>query len=263
MGIALLRGRLFDSRDDAAPRKIIVSADLARRFFPNEDPIGKKIAIDWTDNNPDEIVGVVGDVHQLTLDDEIRATTYWPPARFAYPWNSVVIRTTGDPERLVHEVAALVRQYDSTIALADVRTMDEVVSISAAERRLTMLILSAFAGLALVLAAVGIYGVISYSVGERTHEIGIRMALGAARRTVMRMVLRQALTLAIVGVAAGAVGAWLLTRLMTTLLFGVVPSDPFTFAAVSVLLTLVAAAAAGVPALRATRVNPVVALRAE
>ena len=263
MGIPLLRGRLFDSRDDAAPRKIIVSADLARRFFPNEDPIGEHVAIDWTDSNPDEIVGVVGDVHQLTLDDEIRATTYWPPARFAYPWNSVVIRTTGDPERLVPEVAALVRQYDSTITLADVRTMDDVVSISAAERRLTMLLLSAFAGLALVLAAVGIYGVISYSVSERTHEIGIRMALGAARRTVMRMVLRQALTLAAVGVAAGAAGAWLLTRLMTTLLFGVMPSDPFTFAAVSLLLTLVAAIAACVPGIRATRVDPVVALRAE
>jgi putative ABC transport system permease protein len=263
MGIPLLRGRLFDSRDDAAPRKVIVSADLARRFFPNEDPIGKKIAIDWTDSTPDEIVGVVGDVHQLTLDDEIRATTYWPPARFAYPWNSVVIRTTGDPKRLVPEIAALVRQYDSTIALADVRTMDEVVTISAAERRLTMLILSAFAGLALVLAAVGIYGVISYSVSERTHEIGIRMALGAAGRTVMRMVLRQALTLAAVGVAAGAAGAWLLTRLMTTLLFGVVPSDPLTFVAVSILLTLVAAIASCVPGIRATRVNPVVALRAE
>jgi putative ABC transport system permease protein len=263
MGIPLLRGRLFDSRDDAAPRKIIVSADLARRFFPNEDPIGKQIAIDWTDSNPDEIIGVVGDVHQLTLDDEIRGTTYWPPARFAYPWNSVVIRTTGDPDRLVPEVAALVRRYDATIALADVRTMDDVVSISAAERRLTMLLLSAFAGLALVLAAVGIYGVISYSVSERTHEIGIRMALGAPRPVVMRMVLREALTLAAVGVAAGAACAWLLTRLMTTLLFGVVPSDPFTFATVSVLLTLVAAVAAYVPGIRATRVDPVVALRAE
>jgi putative ABC transport system permease protein len=263
MGIPLLRGRLFDSRDDAAPRKVIISADLARRFFPNEDPIGKQIAIDWTDNKPDEIIGVVGDVHQLTLDDEIRATTYWTPARFAYPWNSVVIRTTRDPALIVPEVAALVRQYDPTIALADVRTMDAVLSISTAERRLTMLLLSAFAGLALLLAAVGIYGVINYSVSERTHEIGIRMALGAAQRTVMRMVLRQALTLAAIAVAAGAAGAWLLTRLMTTLLFGVRPSDPLTFVAVSALLTLVVGVAAWVPGIRATRVDPVIALRAE
>jgi ABC-type antimicrobial peptide transport system permease subunit len=156
-----------------------------------------------------------------------------------------------------------VRQYDSTIALADVRTMDDVVSISAAERRLTMLMLSSFALLALLLAAVGIYGVINYSVSERTHEIGIRMALGAARAVVMQMVLRQALTLAAVGVAAGAVGAWLLTGLMRALLFGVQPSDPLTFVAVSVLLTFVAALAAWVPGVRATRVDPVVALRAE
>jgi putative ABC transport system permease protein len=263
MGIPLLRGRLFDSRDDTAPRKVIISAALARIFFPNEDPIGKQIAIDWNDNNPDEIVGVVGDVHQTTLDDDIRATTYWPPSRFAYPWNSVVIRTTGDPERVVPEVAALLRQFDPTIALADVRTMDDVMSISAAERRVTMLMLSSFAGLALLLAAVGIYGVISYSVSERTHEIGIRMALGAARATVMKMVLRQALTLTVVGVAAGAVGAFLLTRLMKTLLFGVLPSDPLTFVAVAALLTLVAAIAAWVPGIRATRVDPVVALRAE
>src|SRR5262249_31751768 len=140
MGIPLLRGRLFDSRDDSAPRKVIVSAALARIFFPSEDPIGKQIAIDWNDNNPDEIIGVVGDVHQPTLDDDIRATTYWPPSRFAYPWNSVVIRTAGDPERIVPDVGALLRRFDSTIALADVRTMDDVMSISAAERRLTMLL---------------------------------------------------------------------------------------------------------------------------
>jgi len=263
MGIPLLKGRLFDSRDNAAPHKVVVSADLARRFFPNEDPIGKRIAIDWNDNDPDEIIGVVGDVHQLTLDDEIRATTYWPPSRFAYPWNTVVIRATGDPSRIVPEVSALVRQYDSTIALADVRTMDDVMSISAAERRLTMLVLTSFAGLALLLAAVGIYGVISYSISERTHEIGIRMALGAARGTVMRMVLQQALRLVAIGGAAGAAGAFILTRLMKTLLFGVPPSDPVTFGAVAALLTLVAATAAWVPGIRATRVDPVVALRAE
>ncbi|HEX6463744.1 MAG TPA: ABC transporter permease, partial [Vicinamibacterales bacterium] len=264
MRIPLLKGRLFDSRDTgAASHHVIISADLARRFFANEDPIGKQIAIDWTDSTPDEIIGIVGDVHQLTLDDEIRATTYWPPSRFAYPWNSVVIRTSADPSRIVPDVAALVRQFDPAIALADVRQMDDVLSISAAERRLTMLLLSSFAGLALLLAAVGIYGVISYSVTERTHEIGIRMALGAARGSVMQMVMRQALVLAGAGVAAGAAGAWLLTRLMKTLLFGVMASDPFTFVVVCVLLIAVAAIAASIPGLRATRVDPVIALRSE
>jgi putative ABC transport system permease protein len=264
MRIPLIRGRLFDSRDTGgASHRVIISADLARRFFPNQDPIGRQIAIDWNDQTPDEIIGVVGDVHQLTLDDEIRATTYWPPSRFAYPWNTVIIRTSGDPVRIVPNVGALVRRYDPAIAVADVRTMDEVMSVSAAERWLTTLLLSAFAGLALVLAAVGIYGVISCSVTERIHEIGIRMALGAAQRTVMRMVLTQALTLTSAGVAAGALGAWQLTRLMKTLLFGVPPFDPFTFVAVSALLTLVAAVAAWIPGLRATRIDPVLALRSE
>jgi putative ABC transport system permease protein len=264
MHIPLLRGRLFDSRDTgSAAHRVVISADLARRFFPNEDPIGKQIAIDWTDTTPDEIVGIVGDVHQLTLDDDIRATTYWPPSRFAYPWNSVVIRTSGDPDRIVPEVAALVRQYDPSIALADVRTLDEVMSISVAERRLTMLLLSTFAGLALLLAAIGIYSVISYTVTQRTQEIGIRMALGAQRGRVLKMIVGQAMTLALAGVAAGAIGAWLLTRLMQKLLFGVTPSDPLTFVAVSALLAAVAAIAASGPGLRATRVDPVVALRAE
>jgi putative ABC transport system permease protein len=264
MRIPLLKGRLFDSRDiGSASNRVIISADLASRFFPNEDPIGKRLVIDWTDNTPDEIIGVVGNVHQLTLDDEIRGTTYWPPSRFAYPWNTVVIRTSADPTRIVPEVAALVRQYDPTIALADVRAMDEVVSISAAERRLTMTLITSFAGLALLLAAVGIYGVMSCSVTERTREIGIRMALGAARRKVMQTVLGQALVLTGAGVAAGAAGAWLLTRFMKTLLFGVVAGDPFTFVAVSTLLTAVATMAAAVPGLRATRVDPVIALRSE
>ena len=162
-------------------------------------------------------------------------------------------------------VPALIRavhDLDPNVPVADIRAMDEVVSRSTAQRRLTMLLLTAFAGLALVLAAVGVYAVISYSVSQRTQEIGIRMALGAARSAVMRMVLGQALTLAAIGVAAGAGGAWMLTRLMQKLLFGVEPSDPVTFAAVAALLAAVAAAAAVVPALRATRVDPAIALRA-
>ncbi|HTM25963.1 MAG TPA: ABC transporter permease [Vicinamibacterales bacterium] len=264
MRMPLLRGRLFDARDAGEARhRVIVSAELARKYFPNEDPIGKQLAISWTDKAPDEIIGVVGDVRQSSLDVEARPTTYWAPARFAYPWNSVVIRTSGDPVRIVPEVASIVREFDSTIAVADVHTMSDVVSISVAERRLTMLLLTIFAGLAVALAAVGIYGVISYSVTQRTQEIGIRMALGAQRGTVLRLVVAHAMTLASIGIGAGAAAAWVLTRLMQKLLFGVRPSDPVTFAAVSVLLAVVAAVAASVPGLRATRVDPVIALRSE
>jgi putative ABC transport system permease protein len=264
MRVPLLRGRLFDSRDTGSQKNhVIVSAELVRRYFPNEDPIGKKIAIQWNDDTPDEIIGVVGDVHQLTLDDELRPTTYWAPARFAYPWNSVVIRTSGDPIAIVPQVGAIVHEYDSTIALAEVRTMDDVMSISVAERRLTMLLLATFAGVALLLASVGIYGVISYSVTQRTQEIGIRMALGAARATVMGMVVGQAAALTLLGVGAGAVAAVLLTRLMQKLLFGITPTDPITFASVAILLMAVGIVAAAIPALRATRVDPVLALRAE
>lgn len=264
MRIPLLNGRLFDSRDTGDQRHhVIVNEALARRFFPNDDPLGKQIVIDWNDTVPDEIVGVVGDVHLTSLDGAPRATTYWPPARFAYPWNAVVIRTAGDPTGVVPQVAALVRQYDPTIPLAGVRTMDDVMSISVAEQRLTMVLLAAFAGLALLLAAVGIYGVVSYAVSQRTHEIGIRMALGAARPAVMRLVLAQALRPTLAGVLIGSVGASLLTGLMRSLLFGVTASDPLTFGSVAGLLTGVAVLAATVPGLRATRVDPVIALRSE
>jgi putative ABC transport system permease protein len=263
MGTPLLRGRLFDSRDTGDQRhRVVVNEELARKFFPGQDPIGQQIVIDWNDAAPDEIIGVVGDVRTF-LDAEFYPTTYWSPARFAYPWNHVVVRTSRDPAQVVPEIAAIVRQFDPTIALADVRTMDDVLSESVVERRLTMLLLTTFAGIALVLAAVGIYGVISYSVSQRTAEIGIRMALGAQRAGVMRMVVGHAMTLALAGIVVGGVGAFVLTRLMRSLLFQVAPSDPLTFIAVAALLALVGAVAAAVPGLRATRVDPVVALRSE
>jgi len=155
-----------------------------------------------------------------------------------------------------------VHDLDPNVPVADIRTMSEVISDSTAERRMTMLLLVVFAGVALTLAAVGIYGVISYSVTQRTQEIGIRMALGAERATVLRMVLGQAMALAAAGVVAGGAGAWILTRLMQKLLFGVEPSDPLTFTVVALILSSVAACAAAVPALRATRVDPAAALRA-
>ena len=264
MGVPLIRGRAFDSRDDGAQiRRVIINQTLANRHFPGEDPIGRSIIVGWNDEGPDEIVGIVGDVRQQDLETETRATIYWPPGRFTYPFATIAIRTAGDPRSIVPAAVAALHELDPNVAAADVKTMDEVIDASVAQRRLTMLLLAGFAGLALVLAAVGIYGVIGYSVSQRTQEIGIRMALGAQRGAVMRMVVGQAMTLAAIGLAAGALGAWLLTRLMQKLLFGVTPSDPLTFVAVSASLALVAAVAASIPGLRATRVDPVVALRAE
>jgi putative ABC transport system permease protein len=264
MGVPLLRGRDFDSRDaGTGVRRVIVNQSLATKHFPNQDPIGKSIIVAWNDAGPDEIVGVVGDVRQQDLETEARATIYWPPSRFTYPFMTVAIRTSGDPRSIVSGAVGALQQLDPNVAAADVKTMEEVIDTSVAQRRLTMLMLAIFAGLALVLAAVGIYGVIGYSVSQRTQEIGIRMALGAQRATIMRMVVGQAMTLAAIGLVAGGIGAWLLTRLMQKLLFGVEPSDPLTFASVAGLLALVAGVAALVPALRATRVDPVVALRAD
>jgi putative ABC transport system permease protein len=264
MGVPLLRGRAFDARDTGTRiRRVIVNQTLANKYFPGEDPIGKSIVVSWNDAGPDEIVGIVGDVRQQDLETEPRATIYWPPSRFTYPFMTIAIRTAADPRGVVSPAIAALHEMDPNVAAADVRTMEEVIDISVAQRRLTMLLLSIFAGLALVLAAVGIYGVIGYSVSQRTQEIGIRMALGAPRATVLRMVVGQAMALALVGVAVGAVGAWLLSRLMQKLLFGVTASDPMTFVAVSTLLALVAALAASIPGLRATRVDPVIALRAE
>ena len=264
MGVPLLRGRAFDGRDTGTTvRRVIINQTLAKKHFPGEDPIGKSLIVSWNDSAPDEIVGVVGDVRQKDLETEARATIYWPPARFTYPFMTVAIRTSTDPRGVVPGAVAALHELDPNVAAADIQTMEEVIDTSVAQRRLTMLLLSIFAGLALVLAAVGIYGVIGYSVSQRTQEIGIRMALGAPRAVVMRMVVGQAMGLASMGVVAGAIGAWGLTRLMQKLLFGVTASDPLTFAAVAALLSLVAAMAAAVPGLRATRVDPVIALRAE
>jgi putative ABC transport system permease protein len=264
MGVPLLRGRAFDRHDDGTQvRRVIINQTLANKHFPGEDAIGKSIIVSWNDEGPDEIVGIVGDVRQADLETEARETIYWPPGRFTYPFATIAIRTSGDPRGSVPSAVAALHDIDPNVAGADVRTMDEVLDASVAQRRLTMVMLAAFAGLALTLAAVGIYGVIGYSVSQRTQEIGIRMALGAQRGAVLRMVVGQAMALAAVGLVAGGIGAWLLTRLMQKLLFGVTPSDPLTFVAVSAVLALVAAVAASIPGLRATRVDPVIALRSE
>jgi putative ABC transport system permease protein len=265
MGIRLVRGRLFDDTDRGNNvRRVIISESMARMYWPGQDPLGQHIVVEWYDPGPDEIVGIVGDVRQETLEKSERPSIYWPPSRFAYPFMTIAVRTpSADPTSVVAAVTAKVHELDPNVAVADVRTMDDVVGTHVAQRRLVMTLLAVFAGIALLLSAVGIYGVISYAVSQRTQEIGIRMALGAQRSNVLVMVVRQALVLAGTGIAAGALGAWLLGGLMKSLLFGVRPSDPLTFFTVAAVLALAGTLAASVPALRATRVDPVVALRAE
>ncbi len=263
MGVPLLKGRLFNEQDPAeAKGRVVINETMARRHWPNEDPIGRRVRIAW-DDLEDEVIGVVGDVKHSGLDAEPRAMTYWPFARNAYGTMTITVRTTGDASRVVTSIVGLVRQLDPELVVANIKTMDEVVSNSVAQRRLTMLLLTIFAAAALLLAAVGIYGVIAYNVTQRTQEIGIRMALGAQRADVLRMVVRQALVLAVAGIVTGGVGALFLTRLMEGLLFNVKPGDPMTFVVVSGILAAVALLASYIPGRRATRVDPVIALRSE
>ena len=263
MGVPLLKGRLFNEQDASdAKGRVVINETMALKHWPGEDPIGKRVRIAW-DSLEDEVIGVVGDVRHAGLDGEIRPMTYWPYARNPYGTMTVTVRTAADPNRSRHINRQPRPPARPRIGLANVKTMDEVVSDSVAQRRLTMLLLTIFAGAALLLAAVGIYGVIAYSVTERTQEIGIRMALGAQRGAVLRMVIKQALVLAVTGIAVGGGGALLLTRLMEGLLFEVKPADPLTFGVVSGILTAVALLASYIPGRRATQVDPVIALRAE
>jgi putative ABC transport system permease protein len=263
MGVPLLKGRFLNENDlSDAKGRVVINETMARRYWPGEDPIGKRVRINW-DEVEDEVIGVVGDVKHAGLESEIRAMTYWPYARYPYVTMVITVRTAGGASQAANAIASIVRRMDPDLALAGVKTMDDVVADSVAQRRLTALLLTIFAGAALLLAEVGIYGVIAYNVTQRTQEIGIRMALGAQRGDVLRMIVRQALVLVGVGIVAGGTGALLLTRLMEGLLFEVKPADPVTFAAVSAGLGAVALLASYLPGRRATRVDPVVALRAE
>ncbi|MCI0404008.1 MAG: ABC transporter permease [Acidobacteria bacterium] len=265
MGIPLLRGRNFNSSEEAqSANVVIINEALARQMFPGEDPIGKKLVIVMSDEPPqDEIIGVVGDVKHSGPDTEARPMTYWPHPRFPYPFMNVVVRTQGEPLSVVGAVRHEVQALDPAQPIADVRTMEQLVANSVARPRFNMLLLGVFAAVALVLATVGIYGVMAYSVAQRTHEIGIRLALGAQRGDVVKLIVGSGLGLAVGGVVLGLAGAFALTRLLASLLFAVTPTDPGTFAGVAVLLMAVALLACWIPARRAMRVDPMVALRYE
>ena len=263
MGIPIVRGRAFDGRDAATgPGAIIVSGSLARRLFPGTEAIGRRMKVglgdDWS-----SIVGISGEVRQHRLEDTSVPTVYVPYSQDPWPVMTVVVRTSVPPETAAAALDRAVRSVDPEQAISNVRPMRQVISESVSAQRLRMLLLGLFAFLALVLACIGLYGVMAYSVAQRAREIGIRMALGAAPARVLRLVVGQGLRLALVGLAAGLVLSLLFGRLMASLLFEVRPTDAATFAAISILLSAVAFLASYVPAWRATRVDPAVVLRGD
>ncbi|HMZ18054.1 MAG TPA: ABC transporter permease, partial [Blastocatellia bacterium] len=263
LGVPLLRGRFFNDADKE--NILIINEAMARRYFPNEDPVGKRLQTgDPSPNSPWEtIVGVVGNVKYTGLDADDSPTMYVPYTTPGWAsWSRsmyLVVRTTGAPSSLASALRREVNALDGDLPLTNVRAMEQVIHESVAEPRFRTSLLGLFAAVALLLAGIGIYGVISYAVTERRHEIGIRMALGAQRGDVMRLVVKQGMLLAGVGIAIGLAASLALTRLMKTLLFGVSATDPLTFGGIALLLALVALAACWIPARRATKVDPMIA----
>jgi putative ABC transport system permease protein len=268
LGIRLKRGREITDQDgeNAAP-VLLVSESLATRFWPNEDPVGKRIKLPWNPGREDQpwrtVVGVVNDVKQYGLDKPGTSALYLPHAQYPVPFMSLVVRTTGDPAGMTATVRQAVQKIDRDQVPTEIATMQEVMANSIQTQRFSMFVLGAFALLALTLAAVGIYGVMSYVVAQRTRELGIRIALGARVGNILLLVLKNALWMTIAGIFAGAAAAFALTRLMTSLLFGVVPTDIPTFVVVCASLVVVALVACYLPARRAAKVDPLVALRNE
>ncbi|HEV3275942.1 MAG TPA: ABC transporter permease [Terriglobia bacterium] len=263
--IPLLRGRDFTAHDDqAAPKVAVINRTMADKFWPNQDPLGKHFAHNEEHPKWITVVGVVGDVLQYGLDQTKPAPeAYFPEYQGQSSSMSVLVRASGNPLDQLAALRAAVRELDSQLPVDNPRELAEVVTESSSQQRFLALLLGLFAGLALVLAAVGIYGVIAYSVAQRTHELGIRIALGAGRSELLRLVLGEGLRLALAGVAVGLAAAWGLSRFLASLLYGVHATDPLTFTAVPLVLLAVALLACYIPALRATKVDPIEALRYE
>jgi predicted permease len=275
MNIPMLRGRDISESDNVhAPGVVVVNEFLARRYWPGEDPVGKRITLDDSEKNPSRltVIGVVkntfrGDWAEPPQEEfflpYLQTHSYLedPSSHFAYL--TLVVRTGGDPASLVPTIRSAIASLDINVPVSEVQTMDEVIAESTAEPKFYLLLLGTFATVALILAAVGIYGVMTFSVSRRTHEIGIRMALGAQAADVIKLVVRQGMVLACAGVGAGVLGALALTRMMSGLLYGIRPTDPLTFVLVGLGLSLVAAIASFIPAYRAAKFDPMVALRYE
>jgi len=269
MEIPLRAGRTFSQEELAQDRHVvIVNQAFADKLLSGENPLGQRAVIFMhslveAQETPSEIIGVVGDVRQMGLNTPAEPAVYWPHPELVYSSMTVVVRTAGDPLSLVSALRNELQQMDRELPMAGVTTMEHVMSESLARSRFTMLLLGIFAALALVLASIGIYGVIAYSVAQRTQEFGIRMALGADRRAVLRLVLGEGTFLTLCGIGIGIVAAFTVTRLMAALLYGISATDPLTFFMVALLLAAVALVACYIPARRATRVDPIVALRYE
>ena len=266
MGISLLRGRGFTERDNAdAPKVAVINEAMANKLFPNQEAIGQHITFDRRNNNLAwfEIVGIVRDVKEYGLNQQTPLQTYEPYLQQTLPAMTMVVRTAADPTNLSAAIRNEVRQLDAAQPISDIKTLNQIVSTSIGSQQFVVLLLGLFSVVALLLAALGIYGVLSYAVTRRTHEIGIRLALGASARDVLRLVIGQGMKLAGIGVMVGLVAAYALTRWMETLLFQVKATDPLTFAAIAALLTLVALLACWIPARRAAKVDPMIALRCE
>jgi len=271
MAIPLLRGRFFTDTDNSrAPRVTVIDETFATKYFPNEDPIGKRVVDDYV--GPAEVVGIVGHAKHWGLDDRsaLQAQMYFPfyqirdkAMRNVSKGVAVVVRSQGPPKGIFSSIRAALALRNSEEVIYGAVTMNEVIASSLANRRFLMILLMIFAALGLLLASVGIYGVLSYLVGQRTPEIGIRVALGAQRGDVLRLVLGEGLSMTFLGVVIGLAGALALSRLLSNLLFGISAADPVTFACVAIILTAIAIAACYIPARRAMRVDPIIALRYE
>jgi putative ABC transport system permease protein len=264
MGIRIVKGRPFTKHDTKdSPRVAIINETMARKFFPGEDPIGKFINVTLGPTVYREIVGIASDVKQYSLDQETTLQTYEPYTQTPFVSMTLVVRASGDPANLSSSIRRSVLELDKDQPVSGIKTLAENLSASVAQQRFAMLLLVVFASVAMILAGVGIYGVMSYTITQRTHEIGIRRALGASPRDVLRLVVGHGMILTLIGLLLGLSGAFALTRLLNTLLFGVSATDVTTFAFFSVSLAVVALIACLVPALRALKVDPMTALRYE
>jgi len=268
MQVRLVRGRVFsDADNEPSPLVVLISETAAQRWWPNQDPIGMRMRIAGTSIEQSElwrtVVGVVNDVKQAGLDAPHTIQVYIPHAQYGNDSMMLVVRTASDPVNYTSAVRQQISVMDKDLAVSDIASLEQVLSVSVGERRFSTVLLGVFAGLGLLLASVGVYGILSYSVAQRMPEFGIRLALGATRKDVLALVLRQGCRLALLGVAVGGLAALALTRLMSSLLFEISPSDPSTFVGVALVLGAVALVATYVPARRATKVDPMVALRYE
>jgi predicted permease len=261
LAIPLREGRLFEDRDAEAPvAPVIISESIAREHFPNESPLGHRLK---NGDSQVEIVGVVGDIRRAALSDQPRADMYFAFARFADSQSTLFVRTTGNPVLAFPAVRTALRSLEPNVMLHRPRSMDEVAAASTAITQLAMLVLAGFATLALTLAAIGIYGVMAYSVRRRTRELGTRVALGASRADIVRLVMREGGVIALAGLLVGVAAGVLAARSLSAVLYGVPPSDPWSMTAAAVLLGVTAMAACYLPARRASRVDPARTLTVE